>query len=263
MLFLISKIRPLDEPQQIYSFKIQEYCYVCNIDFNNGGNYFTVKNSLKGLADKSVWIKDSTGRETLLRWLDKVQIDRHSGMIEIRFHNDMYPYLLDLQKKYTKYALVNILAMKSKYGIRLYEFLKSYENLEDTITVPLAELKKRMGCENYERFPDFRRIAFEPALRDIENNADIEVVYNFKKSKGSRSYDTIVFDIYIPDERSTYDRLLYRETELDYDKKAMKVLHTGGVKAYLEYIESPEFQKRKAKHEQKESQRSFDSCADV
>lgn len=234
MLFLISKIRPLDDSRQTYTFNVREYCKVCNIDPSNGRTYIELKDSLKNVADKSIWVKDYTGREILLRWLDKVRIDCYSGTIEIKFHDDMFPYLLDLHERYTQYSLANILPMKSKYGIRLYELLKSYEKLEEYITIPLEELKKRMDCENYKRFPDFRRFALEPALQDIENCGDIEVEYRLCKN-GGRSYDTVVFSICPADELAMNDKILYRELSLESDKKAMKALDKGGVKGYLEY----------------------------
>ena len=36
----------------------------------------------------------------------------------------MKPYLLGLQNNYTEYTLDNILAMKSVYGIRIFELLQ-------------------------------------------------------------------------------------------------------------------------------------------
>lgn len=196
MLFLISKIKPEDEPGELYTITVRDYCAVCNIDGDSGKNYADIRASLKAIADKSMWLKRWDGKEVLLRWLDRIELDSKGGTITVRFHEDMFPYLMNLRSRYTQYSLEYILPMKSKYGIRLYELMRSYANMESVITIPIDELKTRMDCDKYKRFPDFRRYALEPALADINNNSDISVKINLRKKNNSRSYTDIEFYIH-------------------------------------------------------------------
>ena len=195
LLYLISKIQPSDEPGKLYTIEINDFCRVCGIDYANGKNYIDIKASIKSIADKSMWLSSPDGKtETLLRWIDRAIIQKNDGSISIRFHEDMFPYLLDLQERYTQYKLVNILPMKSKYGIRLYELLKSYENLDGAIIMSIEDLKKRMDCDKYaSRFPDFRRYALDKAIADINTYSDISVSYRLSKENNSRAYNRIVF----------------------------------------------------------------------
>ena len=207
MLYLISKIRPQDDETRYYQITIRDFCKVCNIDYDNGQNYINVKKAIKEIADKSMWLTLPSGREVLLRWLNRVEIDKAGGVINVSFHEDMMPFLLDLQEKYTQYSLELVLPMKSKYGIRLYELLKSYSFMDKNITFTIDELKTRMDCDKYKRFPDFRRYALEKAVEDINTFSDLSVSYSLRKSEGSRSYTKITFRI---DEAEGIDNIVRR-----------------------------------------------------
>ena len=43
--------------------------------------------------------------------------------VNIRFATDIYPYLSELEKNFTKYRLANIVQLTSVYAVRLYELL--------------------------------------------------------------------------------------------------------------------------------------------
>ena len=66
VLYLISQIEYTDKEFRLYEFDIREFCKVCGIDFDNGGNYTYLKEQIKEIADKSLWITIED-EETLLR----------------------------------------------------------------------------------------------------------------------------------------------------------------------------------------------------
>jgi len=172
ILFLISKIKPEDVELKEYIFEIKDFCKVCGLDAENGANYKYIKQTLKNLRDKSIWITLSNGSETTLAWIDKVTMQPNSGAVTIKIDDLMKPYLLELQKNFTQYGLIYILGMKSQYSIRIYELLKSYENIHIKI-FDIDELKRTLSCENYARFPDFKRYVLDIALREINTLTDI------------------------------------------------------------------------------------------
>lgn len=194
MLFLISKIKPEDEAGQCYSTSIREFCAVCNIDKGSGKNHQRIKDALKVIADKSMWLKKEDGTEVLLRWIDRLIVEPKGQKITVRFHEDMFPYLLNLRERYTQYSLEYILPMGSKYGIRLYELLRSYANMDSIITLKLADLRAKIDCDKYERFPDFRRFALDPAIEDINKYSDLKVSYSVKHNH-ARAIEEIQFFI--------------------------------------------------------------------
>lgn len=192
VLYLISKIQPNDDDFKLYKFEIQDFCKVCGIDSTSGGNYILLKDSIKKLSDKSIWVKLDNGKETLLRWIEKPYIDENNGIIEIRLDKDMKPYLLQLKEKFTTYSLYFTLAMKSKYSIRLYELLKSYQNLNQC-EFELEHLKSLLAAENYDIFANFKIKVLDIALREINAYGDISASYELGKQ--GRKFHKIKFFI--------------------------------------------------------------------
>ena len=65
VLYLISQISPFDEDFKLYEFSIAEFCKVCGIDDTNGKNYIDLKQAIKEIADKSLWITFEMDRKAL------------------------------------------------------------------------------------------------------------------------------------------------------------------------------------------------------
>ena len=192
ILYLITKIKPEDNELKLYEFSIQEFCEICGIYTESGKNYSSLKATIKNLADKSIWTTLADGRETLLRWIERPYISPKSGIIKIKLDELMRPYLLELKSHFTAYNLYYTLAMKSKYSIRIYELLKSYEYIGE-FTLDIEALKKMIGAEKYETYKDFRIKVLEIALREINDYSDISVIYSAEK-KGLK-YNKIQFEI--------------------------------------------------------------------
>ena len=182
VLFLASKINTYDDDFKLHEFSITEFCEICGIDETSGGNYIAIKKAIKDIADKSIWIALEDGRETLVRWIEKPYIDKKSGLIKIRFDKDMKPFLLQLQGNFTEYELIWTVQFKSKYSIRLYEFVKSihYNKLspyEHIFTV--EELRKVMGAEDvHKEWKNFRARVLEPAIAEINEFSNQTIEYS-------------------------------------------------------------------------------------
>ena len=172
--FIVSKIKPTDQVFCEYTFTINEYCKVLGIDTNNGKNIQTVKKSLKALVDKSFFLTLEDGTETTISWLNKIWIDKGSGKIRVRLDDDLQKFVTGLYTNYTQYELLCTLPMRSSYSIRIYELLKSYA-FTKRHTFKVDDLKRMLGCEHYERFPDFRRKVIEIAVKEINQFTDLEV----------------------------------------------------------------------------------------
>lgn len=184
--YICSMIKPIDVidkakgvPYQLdYEFQIGEYCKICGIDYRSGKNYSDVKVILQKLADRSYWL-DEGDSEVLVRWLAKVRTNKKSGLVHIRVDEDLVPYLYDLQERFTSYQLINTLAMKSEYSIRIYELLKSYQ-FQKTKTFEIDELKKILMVENVKSYANsnlFRTKVIDIAIREINELTDMTVSY--------------------------------------------------------------------------------------
>lgn len=196
ILYLITKIKAEDTDLQLYEFKIKDFCEVCGLDMTSGKNYSMLKDTIKKLSDKSNWVtikNEILGEvETLLRWIEKPYIDKKSGTIKIRLDRDMKPFLLELKEKFTVYNLYYILAMKSKYSIRLYEILKSYE-YQKSCVFEIEEFKKLLCAETYKLFGHLKEKVLDISLREINDYGDIYTSYEIEKQ--GRKFHKIKFII--------------------------------------------------------------------
>lgn len=181
VLFLISKIKPTDKDIEAISLSISDFCAVCGIDTQKNKSMTAyIKGTIKTLADRSLWIETEEKKEILFRWIEQAEINRDN--VTIKLHSSLKPYLIELKRQYTTYSLFSVLAMKSKYSVRLYELLKSYAFIEHK-RFSIEELKIRLGAEKYRDFYKFKTKVLVPALNDIEHYSDIKVKTHYEKTK--------------------------------------------------------------------------------
>lgn len=162
-----------------YEFNIRDYCKVCGMDYDNGKNYADIKNVLKHLRDRSMWLTLEDGSETTVAWLSKVTTNKKSGIAKICLDADLAPYLFNLGQCFTQYQLYNILAMRSAFSVRIYELMKSYA-FQSSKTFDLDELKRLLSVDtikSYSRFPDFRRKVLERAQDEINKMTDLKIYF--------------------------------------------------------------------------------------
>lgn len=188
--FLVSLIKPKKDATDIqpleYEFDIKQYCKICGIDYKQGENYRMVRDTLKSLRDKSVMMTKPDGTETSVSWLNKFWSNKGKGWAKIRFDEDIAPYLFELLENTTRYQLLNVLPMKSKYSVRLYEICRSWAGLKSH-TYKIEELRKMLDIPDDElkRYPDFRRKVLEVAQREINEYTDLNVYFE-PMSKGRK-----------------------------------------------------------------------------
>ncbi|MCL1882954.1 MAG: replication initiation protein [Defluviitaleaceae bacterium] len=192
IMYMISKIKPNDKEFMEQVFSIAEFCRLCGLDEDNGGNYAYIKNTLKNLSDRSIWVTLEDGSETIFRWLNDVTINKRSGFIKLKHDEKLKPYLLDLQENFTQYNLIYTLAMRSQYSTRLYELLKSYQ-YKKYVIFDIEELKRLLFAETYKHGKDFRKRVLDTAVREINKLADIWVTFELVKE--GRKFSEVRFDI--------------------------------------------------------------------
>ena len=211
--YICSMIKPViatpatyNAPYQLdYEFDIREYAKICGLHLDSGYLYNETKSLLRGLKQKVMWLELPDGTEVTVGWLAKAWINKRSGIVKIRLDEDLVPYLFDLQEKYTSYILLNILAMKSQYSIRIYEILRSH-SYQKVTKYEIDKLKKMLMVEDvksYNRFPDFRRKVLGPAMAEINEYTDLTVSYE-PITKG-RKVIKIKFHI---NKKATFDRFI-------------------------------------------------------
>lgn len=179
VLYMITKIKPTDTQIDSLTFNIKEFCEVCGIKYQQ--NLSQLKEVIKELADKSMWVNLPNGKKTLIRWIEKPYLDLASGSgeIELRLDCDLAPYLLNLKSNFTEYQLISVLALKSKYSIKLYELLKSFCYI-GRYEIDIEDLKEYLQIEGqYKENKYFNKYVISRAVEEINDFTDIEVEYSY------------------------------------------------------------------------------------
>ena len=95
--------------------------------FYNGNDQYNAYRDLKTaserLFERKIRLQLDNGKELLTRFVQSVIFDPNAAAVNIRFATDIYPYLSELEKNFTKYRLANIVQLTSVYAVRLYELL--------------------------------------------------------------------------------------------------------------------------------------------
>lgn len=192
ILYCISKIKPEDTEFQEYTFSMKELCDVLGITYQTK-NYLNFKNSIQNLRNKSFWF-ETKDEEALCAWVQSAVIHKNDLSVTITLDERLKPYLLQLKNNYTQYSLKHILAMDSKYSIRLFEILQSYASL-GKFEISLDDLKALLQIENnsYSNYKNFRVRVVDPAIEEINRYTYLNVSY--QPIRQNRKIHSIIFSI--------------------------------------------------------------------
>ena len=125
------------------------------------------------------WI---TVKSCLLGLYNRLSLTQTRG-VNIRFATDIYPYLSELEKNFTKYRLANIVQLTSVYAVRLYELLicwlgQGLHNKEFDID----DFRRLMGVDDkYSQFGQLKDRVITPALEQINEFTDHEIRVSYRK----------------------------------------------------------------------------------
>ena len=206
ILYAISKIKRNDspDPKRRYELSIDEVCSVMGLEYDTGGTYYKrIKEDLLKLTSR-IWVQFPDKSEGTVSWLSDAYIMPLSGTVEITFHEKMIPYLFELQSRYTQYQLYEVLTLKGKYSIRLYELLRSYimqdelrKGTEKEVDFSVDELKEILFCQSYKRWADFDRCILKKAVEEINKTSDI-IKISYETYKKGKTITRVIFTISYP-----------------------------------------------------------------
>ena len=216
LLYILSLVKPTDGPGLRYSFYCNDFLRVIK---SKNQSYTTLKQMLTRIAQVVWWMDIDDDTESLLRWFNIVHMNRGTGMVTISFHEDIFPYIIGLNRQqaengiyYTAYQLQNISLMPHQYSPRIYQLLKSYQYnnrrwVFEIGTGSVHDLLRRISDtddkgdpiipSSWKSFGVFNRDVLKPAMEDINKYTDIKVMYEPSKYdlKGvkHRGYTSVKF----------------------------------------------------------------------
>jgi len=191
ILTLASMVQPQDTEFKEYEFKIKDFIKLLGL--KDQSKYTELPKITRELKKKVFDIREGTDI-IQVSWLGGVRYKTKEGILILQLEKNLKPYMLELNSLYTSYKLENILNLKSKYSIRLYEILKS--NLfKGKIITELEELKSMTGANEkaYGIYTNFKCKVLTQAQKELTEKTDIS--FEFEELKTGRKVTSIRFII--------------------------------------------------------------------
>jgi plasmid replication initiation protein len=147
----------------------------------------------KELMQKVLEIKQDN-KIIQVAWLSSAEYEKGSGIVELEFSPKLKPFMLGLKEFYTSYRLKNVLELKGKYSIRMYEILKSNE-FKKVAEITIDELRKILKADkgSYLVYQNFRNRIILQAQKELNEKTDIS--FDFEEIKTGRKVTSLKFFI--------------------------------------------------------------------
>jgi plasmid replication initiation protein len=200
---VLTQISPEDEDFKV--FRITPRDMIREFEIHNGNAYDLLREAAHSLMDKRFFINYEVKgavreqRFHIIRSMDYLKEVIEEGSreeneyIELAIEPEMKQLLLELKSRFTSYDMRNIIRFRSSYTVRIYEHLKQYESIGRRV-LDIEYLKRIFElATEYPLFANFYQKIIEPALRDINLYADIEIT-NISKLKNGRKVESLLFE---------------------------------------------------------------------
>lgn len=170
--FLISQIQITEEnPYKYYLFDTKYFCNVCHIDEKN---YINIRRILKKLYDRESIEIYEDGCYCPVKWLGDYKIEPDASKVSVQLHFRLVPYLIELKKNFTSYYLGDIVDLKNKYSILLYELFASYAYI-GTFDITVEELKNILNIDGYDDLKIFKRDILNKSVKEISEKTNLRI----------------------------------------------------------------------------------------
>lgn len=177
ILYAVSKLDTTKDKFNILEIQTREFIELLN---TSQFRYVEIRELVSNLMSKQIRI-ETDKRDLVANWVSSIDYIKDTGLIELEFSEKLIPYLLQLKEQFTRYQLENILYLKNKHSIRIYELLKQYQKIgKREFTVD--ELKKILMLEGkYEQFRDFNKSVLKQTMEEINEFTDLNIDIKYIK----------------------------------------------------------------------------------
>lgn len=187
---------------QLEPIRITAWEYAQLFGIKGKSIYSRIEESARELLEQTIQVKEPNGNWTMFQWVSEARYDgghdSPDGMacIEIKIHERLSPYLLQLRRDYSIIPTDQLLSFDSFNSTRLFEviYTASYGGQRTPLRFDIEDLKKRLGLEGkYERFKDFRYV-LDKAQRDFTEYTCLGFTYEAQKV--GRKYQRVIFSVF-------------------------------------------------------------------
>ena len=174
-----------DKDFHVYEIHVSEI-----LQRDGGHDYKEIEAVVDKVMSRVLTVYDDDGW-TKYNVFSRCRFRRSDGMLELGFHPDLKSHYLELQRNFAQYDLLEFLMLPSIYSQRIFEILKSYNDLPE-VTLKLSELHEMLDVPESLRgdFAQFRRRVLEKAHKDI---CETSLKYDWEPIKRGKSVIAVRF----------------------------------------------------------------------
>lgn len=184
--YCISKINPMADfkNSQLFTLKAKDFSAIFKVSLKN--SHRELVKVADRLFERHIIIEDNEKKNGILktRWISSVRYKENEGEIDIKFAQDIVPYLHKIKNGYTSYRLECVAELTSVYAVRLYQLLLQWggtKSRERVITI--EDLKVIFQLEgSYKVYREFNRRILKPSIEQINKFTDIKVKFHEVKT---------------------------------------------------------------------------------
>ena len=190
ILSMVAQLKKEDKDFQRYRIKIAEFTELTGT--KHKGMYTQARKVTKNLLSKVVEIVKPNGDILQTHFLGHALYKTGEGYVEVSFHPELKPYLLELKNNFTAYDIRNILPLTGKYTLRVYELLKQFSKIGERVLY-VDELKRLLGVPEKYTYGHFKSRVLIPASEDLKQHTDM--YFTFEEIKEGKKVTAIRFTI--------------------------------------------------------------------
>jgi len=190
-LYLLSMLRK-DKTDGVYEIVVKDLSAMTGKEYKYG----YLRKATEEMGSRMFEV--STAKSYKQLWMfQRVEYMIGEGRIEIRFSDDIKPYLFDLKDNFTSFELYAALRLGSKYAKRIYALCSQWKDKGQTETFSLDEFKKMLallddkGNEQYKPISMFKKFVLDESVKQINRHTDLEIGYTLQKR--GRSFNSVTF----------------------------------------------------------------------
>jgi plasmid replication initiation protein len=184
-LEMVARIHPQDTDFNVLRLDVKEFAEKIGMD--NAQIYDNIRVASRGMMKTIITINEQDGSDfTDLTLLTKAKYWSKKGYVELRFHEDLRPYLLQIKEsQFISYHIEATRNLNNYAFIKLYWLLVAWKSVK-TKTFLLDKLKETMELEGqYKQFPDFRKRVLQPARAAFIKYG--EIYFDFEEIRFTKS----------------------------------------------------------------------------
>ena len=167
-----------DRELNMIEFDICEFCKLLGLQEAGGANYQLLRQTLRNLSNKSSDYINFGKYETIVRWIERPIFEKGSGKVKLKLDDYLTPFLL-VSSGAIRAKLRFYFDMDSKYSMRLYELMKSWDGI-GKVTYDIDEFRTCIDAmqTSYQNFGIFRTKVLDPSVSEINQVTDLLIAYS-------------------------------------------------------------------------------------